>query len=74
MKAKLIFNLPDDRHDYKLASNASAMHSVLWDHDQWLRSKIKYDELTDEQHKAYKDCRDKLIKLLIENNIDLYDS
>lgn len=74
MKAKLIFNLPDDMHEYKLASNASAMHSILWDHDQWLRSKIKYEELTDEQHKAYKDCRDKLMKLLIENNIDLYDS
>jgi hypothetical protein len=54
-----------------MASKASDMHSVLWDHDQWLRSKIKYEELDDQQHEAYKKCRENLRELLIENNIEL---
>jgi len=71
MKAILEFDLPEDINEYKLANNASAMYSILWDHDQWLRSKIKYEELSDDQHQAYQECRKKLRELLIENNIDL---
>jgi hypothetical protein len=71
MKAYLVFNLPEDLTEYKMANRASDMHSVLWDHDQWLRSKIKYEELDDAQHEAYKKCRENLRELLIENNIEL---
>ena len=71
MKAKLIFKLPEDLNEYKMASKASDMYSVLWDHDQWLRSKIKYEELDDQQHEAYKKCRENLRELQIENNIEL---
>jgi hypothetical protein len=47
------------------------MRSVLWDLDQWLRAKLKYEELTDGQYDAYKATRDELRRLLIEENIDI---
>lgn len=72
MKVKLIFNLPEDLDDYKMANNASSMYSSIWEMDQWLRSEIKYNgKLTDDQHESYEKCRDKLNKILIENNIEL---
>lgn len=71
MKAILEFNLPEDSYECKMAHNASAMHSVLWDLDQWLRSQVKHADLNKEQWDCYKDCRDKLYELLNENNIEL---
>jgi hypothetical protein len=47
------------------------MRSVLWELDQWLRAKLKYEELTDGQYDAFKQTRDELRKLLQEENVDL---
>ena len=47
------------------------MHSILWDVDQWLRAKMKYEELSDGQYDAFKETRDHLRRLLIEENIDI---
>jgi hypothetical protein len=71
MKAKLIFDLPEESDEWYKAVNASGMHSVLYDYDQWLRSKIKYEDLNDDQHKVFQSCRDHLRTLLYEENIDL---
>jgi hypothetical protein len=54
-----------------MAVNASGMHCVLNEFDQWLRSKIKYEDLNDDQHQVYQACRDQLRTLLYEENIDL---
>jgi hypothetical protein len=71
MKAKLIFNLPEENHEWKNAIDGTSMRSTLWEYDQWLRSKVKYEDLTDEQHQVYQGCRDHLRTLLYENNIDI---
>jgi hypothetical protein len=71
MKAKLIFNLPEENHEWKNAVDGSSMRSTLWEYDQWLRNKLKYEDLTDEQHQVYQGCRDHLRTLLYENNIDI---
>jgi hypothetical protein len=71
MKATLTFNLPEDEDKYCDAVNASKMHSILWDVDQWLRAKMKYEELSDGQYDAFKETRDHLRRLLIEENIDI---
>jgi len=71
MKAKLIFDLPEESSEWYKAVNAVNMHCVLNEYDQWLRSKIKYDDLTDEQYQVYQGCRDQLRTLLYEENIDL---
>lgn len=71
MKAKLKFNLPEEQHEWRNAIDGSKMRSVLWELDQWLRGKVKYEDLTDEQFKVYQGCRDHLRTLLYEENIDL---
>jgi hypothetical protein len=71
MKATLTFNLPEEDHEYSNAVDGSKMRSVLWDLDQWLRAKLKYEELTDGQYDAYKATRDELRRLLIDENVDI---
>ena len=46
MKAVLKFNLPEENEDFKAAINGSKYKSAIWDYDQWLRSEMKYGELT----------------------------
>lgn len=71
MKATLTFNLPEEEHEYMNAVQGAKMRYILWDVDQWLRSKLKYEELSDGQYDAFKETRDHIRRLLIEENIDL---
>jgi hypothetical protein len=71
MKATLTFNLPEEHHEYANAVDGAKMRSVLWELDQWLRAKLKYEELSDGQYDAFKQTRDELRRSLIEENIDL---
>lgn len=71
MKAILQFNLPEEYHEYLNASQGAQMRSILWNVDQWLRAKLKYEELSDGQYDAFKETREYLRSLLIEENIDL---
>ena len=72
-KAILEFNLYEERYDFEQAVNAGKYRSVLWDLDQFLRSKTKYasDDATEEQLAAYYSLRDELHKLMEEHNITL---
>lgn len=71
MKATLTFNLPEESHEFDNATQGAKMRSVLWDFDQWLRAKVKYEDLTDEQYQVYQGCRDHLRSLLYEENLDI---
>jgi hypothetical protein len=71
MKATLSFTLPEEDHEYSNAVNGSKMHHILWDVDQFLRAKMKYEELSDGQYDAFKETRDHLRRLLNDDNIDL---
>jgi hypothetical protein len=71
MKAILEFNLPDDDHEFKMATTGASMHSVLWEMDQWLRSNTKYapDSMPEHEYKAYERCRETLRELMNNENI-----
>jgi hypothetical protein len=73
MKAILKFDLPDDQDEYVMATQASAMHSVLWDMDQWLRSQTKYapDDMSEDTYKAFELCREQLREFINNNGINL---
>ena len=71
MKAILKFDLPEENHEFLNATQGAKMRSVLWEFDQWLRSKVKYEDLNDDQYQVYQGCRDHLRTLLYEDNIDL---
>ena len=74
MKATLEFNLPEDDHEFKMATNGANMHSVLWEMDQWLRAQYKYmpdNEYSKDKYDAYESAREKLRELMFENNVNL---
>lgn len=71
MKATITFTLPEEEHEYRNAVEGAKMRSILWEIDKWLRAKLKYEELSDEQYDAFKETREELLKLLIEENVDL---
>ena len=73
MKAILKFKLPEEQEEYQIYINATKMHSVLWEMDQWLRKETKYnvDNLSEDTYEAFIECRKNLISLLNENNIEL---
>lgn len=73
MKAILEFNLPDENYEYLNAINGTKFRSVLWDLDQWMRAKLKFEDLSDGAYDAIKETRDQLQALLQDENIDIYE-
>ena len=74
MKATLEFNLPEDQPEFNNAIKGGDWKHVCWQMDQYLRKHIKYDEsLSEEQLRVYEGVRDEFNRLMIENNVDLYN-
>jgi len=72
MKAILEFNLPEENIEFEMAVNASKMHSVLWQMDQWLRAQYKYmsdAEYSEAAYDAYEKSRQQLLNLMSEDGI-----
>jgi len=72
MKAQLTFNLPEDSHEFDMATQGSNMHSVLWEMDQWLRSQYKYmsdAEYSKDKYETFEKCRDQLREIMFENGL-----
>lgn len=70
MKAILEFNLPEEDLEHKAAVNGGLYKSCLFELDQWLRSKLKYSELSDEAYKAFDETRTQLRELYNESTQD----
>jgi hypothetical protein len=43
----------------------------VWEFDQWMRSKIKYEDLDREQYEAFDLCRKNFWSIAQENNITI---
>lgn len=71
MKAILEFDLPEDSREHQASVNGIKYQGAIWDFDQWLRSEMKYKELSDETYKAYETCRKELRKILEDDNIQI---
>jgi hypothetical protein len=69
VKAKLEFELPEQKEQFLASFNGMNYKSAIWDFDQLLRSEMKYKELSDETYNAYKWCREELRKILAEDNL-----
>ena len=68
MKAVLKFDLPDEQHQFDLATNATGMALALWDITQKLREFEKYGNPID--HNIGK-IRETVADILYENNVNL---
>lgn len=72
MEAILKFNLPEDRIEFELATNASKWYSVCWDIDQYLRAETKYapDSMPEEVYESLSKTREKLREIMSDNNVN----
>lgn len=59
-KVIMEFNLPDEAEELKDAQNGTNYSIQLDNFANFLRSKLKYSELTEEQYAIYEEIRSKL--------------
>ena len=65
MKAILEFNLPEDKEAFEIASKAMDWSLVVWEIEQQLRRKLKYDNDFETPNDALEHIRETLNELLI---------
>lgn len=68
MKAKLIFNLPEDNYDYILANSAHDMYTILHDLQQKLKYELKHNDslpsdVDEYLEKMYRELNEELSEL-----------
>lgn len=71
MKAILEFNLPEEREKFETAQKSFQYRYVIQEMDEWLRRKLKYEELSDAESVIYQTVRDEFKRILdeeFENN------
>ncbi len=72
MKAILSFSIPQEQEEFELAQKGGKYKAVLEDLDNWLRSKLKYEDLPEQEDKTLNSVRNKLHELLNEEEISLF--
>jgi hypothetical protein len=71
-KATITFTLPEEQVEFHDAVHAGDYKAVLWDLNQKLRGKLKYDTtLDDSSATAYQDARDMLHELLNDYGVSI---
>lgn len=71
-QATITFTLPEEQLEFNDAVHASDYKMVLWDLNQKLRGKLKYDTtLDDKSAAAYQDARDMLHALLNDYGVSI---
>lgn len=73
MKATLEFNLPDDQHEFEMATNGVKWMSFAHGFSEYLRAEWKYneDKYTEEQYKVLEQVREKFYEMLNEEGLSL---
>jgi hypothetical protein len=59
----------DNIEEAQLAINGSKYAAAIFEYDQYLRSKLKYETLPEDMYIAYQDSREKLREKLSEYNL-----
>lgn len=71
MKAILEFQLPEETEEHKMALDGMKYSIVLHDLDNYLRNKLKYEDLSELQNEIYQEIRDKLYELSNEEGVEV---
>ena len=64
MKATLTFNLPDEDEEYRSAINAPRVRYGAGEFAEWMRTRLKYEVLTEEQAAELALVREKYFELI----------
>ena len=71
MKASLVFSLPEDEAEHRLAVQAPDLLAAVNSLDRWMRNEIKNCNRPEAVRKTFERCRDKLWQLLDDYGVDL---
>ena len=69
-KVIIEYNLPEDQHEYDVATQAERVQSFLWDFSQQLRSWYNYNDFKDADD-ALDKIREEFYRLLNEHNVNI---
>lgn len=70
-KGILEFTLPEEDEEFKNASNGIVYKLILSDMDNYLRSRLKHEELSEPVREVLQAVRDKFWELLNEENVKI---
>jgi len=70
MKAILEFNLPEEDEEFKQAVKAGDMHCAIFEFSQYLRKKLKYEDLSEQETKTYENVQAEFLGILEEYNVE----
>lgn len=67
----LKFKLPEERDEFEVAQKAADYKIALFELDQWLRSRIKYHDLSTEHQDILQSVRDELHRITVDSGLDV---
>jgi hypothetical protein len=71
MKATIEFNLPEDDKQYKWANNGYNYFAVLYNFKQYLKNKLKHEDLTPEQESVVEAIQSDFLEMLYDGEVIL---
>lgn len=72
-KAVLSFDLPEEAREHEICINGGKYISCLQEFDNFLRSKLKYAELSEEAHNSFEEARNFLHDLATSEGFSIWD-
>ena len=73
MKVVLIFNIPDDRDEYRLAEKGKDFYLAMYDYSQYLRTEWKHGNYDDKEFEVLDKIKEQFCDILDRYNINLDD-
>ena len=71
MKATLKFSLPEEKTEHELASKAGELAATLFDLDDYLRGRLKHEQLSNAATLALQAARDKLHEIAVDRGVSI---
>jgi len=71
--ATLTFNLPEENDEHREALQAGKVLGAIQEFDNFLRAKIKYEDLSENDYKIYESVREKLHNSFAEAGVTLWE-
>lgn len=68
-KVTIEFDSIEEKDEMEMCMNGSKWYLVAWELDQYMRSRLKYCELSEDVYKELDDAREKLHEIMRYNGI-----
>jgi len=70
-RATLTFHIPEEADEFRCALHGGTYKSALWSFDQYLRNRVKHEQLEPAVYDALQHARTELHSMLSEHGVTL---